>query len=739
MKNRQVPKEAKTFFNHSLDENSRIEAFSFPYGFKEDLVIPKEYQEAAVNHIYSRYEAGETFSGLLLCTGAGKSKVASIAISQLANKNPNVRFVIAIPQEVIAGSWRHNDSEKDCNFLINKENWDLYKNLSEKDQVDWKKTFKSNKDYIAWGLSCDLCDSAGKCLISEDGKIKEAIKFLRDPVGSLLHSRTLLVTHATLSQVYIKLKEQEERHLLSNAFIVIDECHHLFVDSGDNSNLLGDMVSYIFDNEDLNSHVCGLTATFFRGDKRRIISDKLSDIYENAFYELPFDEYFKYFKHLKNFSYDFGIFSASEGYEDCVSNAIKKHGLSNTLVFLPSRTQGKDSVYSKTKKEKNINEVLKGIVSSFGWKGRLNKRKCKTSEDKFIDGYFEIQVSEKKWIKVLDAVLDENGYRKDVKKLLKNINNGKDNVDVIIALGMCKEGFDWVSCDRIILIGNTKSLVSLVQINGRMIRDFNGKEQSIMTWLLPTDSGIEDKDISKDLNEVFMSLNMALLMCLDIINPINVSVNDKENPGKEMKISGKDILFEVFGTVEKVQKFLEIVCAEVCTEIQDKKQISPEERLSIVTKVLNSFNIDQNTIFLYSEAIATYTKVRLENLKNNKAWLTFNKHSSLVKEMCELHDIVNPENLPAECLLGAFASEIVGIKTYSELRKSCNIILGNYSKEKFEELKKRVKIFCNKYNKYPQENDSNKEENDLALYIRKWKENPIILGRQRERILEKTL
>lgn len=52
--------------------------------------------------------------------------------------------------------------------------------------------------------------------------------------------------------------------------------------------------------------------------------------------------------------------------------------------------------------------------------------------------------------------------------------NNRDHVDIIIALGMAKEGFDWIWCEHALTIGYRSSLTEIVQIIGRATRDAPG-------------------------------------------------------------------------------------------------------------------------------------------------------------------------------------------------------------------------------------------------------------------------
>jgi hypothetical protein len=67
--------------------------------------------------------------------------------------------------------------------------------------------------------------------------------------------------------------------------------------------------------------------------------------------------------------------------------------------------------------------------------------------------------------------------------------DNRDHVDVIIALGMAKEGFDWIWCEHALTIGYRSSLTEIVQIIGRATRDAEGKERSRFTNLIAEPDG----------------------------------------------------------------------------------------------------------------------------------------------------------------------------------------------------------------------------------------------------------
>ena len=76
-------------------------------------------------------------------------------------------------------------------------------------------------------------------------------------------------------------------------------------------------------------------------------------------------------------------------------------------------------------------------------------------------------------LRIADLVDDDATRRDRVSAALKTPaqKTNRDHVDVIIALGMAKEGFDWIWCEHALTVGYRSSLTKIVQIIGRVTRD----------------------------------------------------------------------------------------------------------------------------------------------------------------------------------------------------------------------------------------------------------------------------
>jgi superfamily II DNA or RNA helicase len=88
-----------------------------------------------------------------------------------------------------------------------------------------------------------------------------------------------------------------------------------------------------------------------------------------------------------------------------------------------------------------------------------------------------------KIIKVADLVDDDAASRNKVVEFLRTIQKPED-LDLIIALGMAKEGFDWKFCEHALTVGYRGSLTEVIQIIGRCTRDSVGKVHAQFTNLI---------------------------------------------------------------------------------------------------------------------------------------------------------------------------------------------------------------------------------------------------------------
>jgi hypothetical protein len=84
-------------------------------------------------------------------------------------------------------------------------------------------------------------------------------------------------------------------------------------------------------------------------------------------------------------------------------------------------------------------------------------------------------------------------------------------VDIIIALGMAKEGFDWVWCEHALTVGYRGSLTEIIQIIGRCTRDSDNKNHAQFTNLIAQPDA-EDDLVKVSVNNMLKAITCSLLM-----------------------------------------------------------------------------------------------------------------------------------------------------------------------------------------------------------------------------------
>ena len=96
-----------------------------------------------------------------------------------------------------------------------------------------------------------------------------------------------------------------------------------------------------------------------------------------------------------------------------------------------------------------------------------------------------------KMLKVADLVEDNPRDRDKIVNYLRTIESA-DDMDIIIALGMAKEGFDWPFCEHALTVGYRGSLTEIIQIIGRATRDSSNKNHAQFTNLIAQPDAADD-------------------------------------------------------------------------------------------------------------------------------------------------------------------------------------------------------------------------------------------------------
>jgi acetyl-CoA acetyltransferase len=128
-------------------------------------------------------------------------------------------------------------------------------------------------------------------------------------------------------------------------------------------------------------------------------------------------------------------------------------------------------------------------------------------------GFQLIKTAGGRVLRIADLVDDDPAKRDKVTESLKDPaqKHQRDHVDIIIALGMAKEGFDWIWCEHALTVGYRSSLTEIVQIIGRATRDAPGKARARFTNLI-AEPDATAQVVTEAVNDTLKAIAASLLM-----------------------------------------------------------------------------------------------------------------------------------------------------------------------------------------------------------------------------------
>ncbi len=316
----------------------------------------------------------------------------------------------------------------------------------------------------------NLCDSPA----TEGGKVN-AVKSFIFSIDTIL-----VITHSTFRFSVEKFGID----LFDDCLLAIDEFHHV---SANPENKLGKHLSKFIDRSKV--HIIAMTGSYFRGDAEPVLMPEDEEKFKNVTY--TYYEQLNGYQYLKNL--DIGYFFYAGLYSDDILKVLNPD--EKTIIHIPS-VNSRES----TKKK---NQEVDNIIDALGdWLG--------TDPD---TGFQLVQRSNGKVLKIADLV-DDDPIRRDL--IISSLrdqsqNNNRDHVDIIIALGMAKEGFDWIWCEHALTIGYRSSLTEVVQIIGRVTRDAPNKEKARFTNLIAEPDASEQL-VTESVNDTLKAIAASLLM-----------------------------------------------------------------------------------------------------------------------------------------------------------------------------------------------------------------------------------
>lgn len=364
--------------------------------------------------------------------------------------------------------------------------------------------------FADWHVDCDLC-TAGS-----EGKVEQVAAFLNNT-----ESRYLLCTHATLRFAYERIGNCAA---FNDVLVAIDEFHHTSAEDG---NKLGAMVDALM--EGSTAHIIAMTGSYFRGDQVPILSPETEARFTQVTY--TYYEQLNGYKYLKSLGIGYHFYQGR--YFDALKEVLDLD--KKTILHIPNV----NSMESTGQKLHEVDTILDAIGSVVAKDSRT--------------GIMTVKTRKGKTLRVADLVTDDS-MRLNVLKYLREIRE-RDQMDIIIALGMAKEGFDWPWCEHVLTIGYRSSLTEIVQIIGRATRDCEGKTHAQFTNLIAQPDA-EDEDVKNSVNNMLKAITLSLLMREVLAPNITFRPRSLMRPGETLQ-PGDIILDDTEHPVsERVQKIL---------------------------------------------------------------------------------------------------------------------------------------------------------------------------------------
>jgi hypothetical protein len=319
--------------------------------------------------------------------------------------------------------------------------------------------------------------------------------------------KILICTHATLRFAFEELEETA----FNDTLLAIDEFHHV---SADGDSRLGELLRSIMTHS--NAHVVAMTGSYFRGDSVPVLNPEDEAKFTKVTYN--------YYEQLNGYTYLKSLGIGYHFYQGKYITAIldildtdKK-----TILHIPNVNSG-ESTKDKHREVDTILDAIGDISHVDAETGVIHVRR-------HTDG---------KLLKVADLVNDTPRDRERIAAYLRDMKD-VDDMDLIIALGMAKEGFDWPYCEHALTVGYRGSLTEIIQIIGRCTRDSANKTHAQFTNLIAQPDAADDL-VKLSVNNMLKAITASLLM-EQVLAPnfkfkTKLSDDDKAELG-ELKVRG---------------------------------------------------------------------------------------------------------------------------------------------------------------------------------------------------------
>jgi superfamily II DNA or RNA helicase len=426
----------------------------------------------------------------------------------------------------------------------------------------------------------NLCDAPGN---DNGGKVNSLGAFLQGA------DKVLVCTHATFRFAVDKFGIEA----FDDRLIAVDEFHHV---SANPDNKLGIHLADFITRDRV--HVVAMTGSYFRGDAEAVLAPQDEGKFESVTYT--------YYEQLNGYQYlkqlDIGYFFYSDSYADDILKVLNP--AEKTIIHIPN-VNSRESTKDKIKEVEHIIEELGA------WQGTDP-----------ATGFQLVKAADGRILRIADLVDDDPAKRDRVSAALKDSSqkNNRDHVDIIIALGMAKEGFDWIWCEHALTVGYRSSLTEIVQIIGRATRDAPGKTRARFSNLIAEPAAADDI-VTEAVNDTLKAIAASLLMEQVLAPRFEFKPKNPQNvptPGFDYGEGGYDPTKCNVGFNEESGKFQIEIKGLATPKSEEATRICQED----LNEVIAAFVQDKTTIErgLFDEELVPeeLTQVRMGKIIKDK-------------------------------------------------------------------------------------------------------------------------
>lgn len=523
----------------------------------------------------------------------------------------------------------------------------------------------------------NLCTPGG-----DPAKTKAFIRFLESD------DKILVCTHSTLRSAY--------QHIEDNAFndilLAIDEFHHV---SADGENVLGDVLRSVMSNS--SAHIVAMTGSYFRGDSMPVLLPED----ESKFSKVTFNYYEQLngYTHLKSLGIGYHFYQGR--YTDAISEVLDTN--KKTIIHIPSVNSNE----STKDKYDEVNSIYDAIGEH-------------QYQDKETGVHYVKRYTDGKTIKVADLVWDHAEDRNKVQEYLRKIKS-VDDMDIIIALGMAKEGFDWAYCEQALTIGYRGSLTEIIQIIGRCTRDSPNKTHAQFTNLIAQPEA-ENEDVKIAVNNMLKAITCSLLM-EQVLAPnfkfkTKLSDDVEATPPGTMKVGGfkepstkrtKDIiesdLTDLKAAILQDEKVIAASAGKIDPEVVNKILIP--KIIQVKYPDLTEAEVEEVRQYVVVDSVVSTAEIKQEGGK--KFIRMADKFINIDDLHIDLIDTINPFQKAFEILSKSVTVNV--LKLIQEAIESTRI---SFSPEEAMLLWPKIKAFISAKGRDPDLNSHDMMEKRLA-------------------------